>query len=315
MSQENLAPRGDQLATHIANGELRIIEVFGIKNFAERTTFPLSDPWSVIMRTTIEQLGRQGRLDGHDVFEPGIGDARNIAAMAKFTDSIGRVLGVDIDPIALAAAEHNLYYLSSTLTQKSDLHPADAIELLVDKHAKSERLCGWTFVCLPQSPQGDNTADAYELSDLLNPYLEKWDTYGLPLNAVILDYLGRVAADDLNVLLILSGRVPSQIREQLIHTTGWAINAEHQTTSPIQQDPDTGIAWVIDFDDGERFFERRDGLFVPLPAYEAEQRRQEALQSGADRDGLNVYHHLSVYELQPNPARQSQYWSFGEDDL
>ena len=264
----------------------------------ETLDFPLHDPWSLFMRGVVARVRQRRGFEGQLVTELGIGDGRNIREAGR---GVKEVLGVDIEEWRLKAAGVNLVTGPARLEIPVELWRAEAVEFLrnfgtIGRH----RLSGWAFMCLPQSPSGLNFADRYDGSLTLNSYHADWDRSGLTLNAGALDNLRKVAGD-LRTLIILSDRVPADIRIRLINQTGWQIERQVQTSEPIQQDPDTGIGWVSQIDDGGRFYELvAPKQYSSISATEAEKRRLESLVSGLGRDRLNVFHHLTVYQLRPH---------------
>lgn len=260
----------------------------------ETPDFPTSDPWSLAFRRVLENLEESGYFDGQHVTEFGVGDGRNLIIPKKARS----LLGVDIDLWRLEGAKHNIdtHGKKKTPVMLSHSHVIDYLGTLARNDSKID---GRVIMCLPQSPAGGNNADKYQVMDELKPYEQEWGKYGLTLNAGVLSLLRSVATDDLRTVMILSDRVPPHIHQQLFQATGWEVERFFPTEEPVQQDPDTPIAWVGAFDDGERFYEYADGAFYPIPAEEAEQRRQESVDNGTGREGLNVYHHLSIYCLRP----------------
>lgn len=260
----------------------------------ETLDFPKDDPWSKTTREVISQIRREGRFIGQSVTELGIGDGRNIREAGR----VGEVLGVDIERWRLGVASNNLIKGSDPLSVPVELWKADAVEFLQEfKQTGRERLSGWVIMCLPQSPSGENAADTYDGLATLSSYRSEWDKYGLSLNAATLDQLRQVASRDLRVLVTLNDRVPFEPKESMFSQTGWSIESQFQTQEPIQQDPDTGIEWVAAVDDGQRFYELTSKGHSPISAIEAERRRLVSLASGEGRDGLNVYHNLTIFEL------------------
>ncbi len=257
--------------------------------------FPPSDPWSRHTREVIKGIAAEGRFQNHVVTELGIGDGRNILYAGG---GLAGVVGVDIDSWRLDLASYNLRDIAQTTPV--EFWEGDAVGLLDQWGRSGERIPGWIIACLPQSPQAESTADGYDAdSDALAAYRE-WNVFGLSLNAAVLDKLRQVTYPASRTLIVLSDRIPPHIKEQLFERTGWDVENVYQTRTPIQQDPDTGIEYVAAYDDGERFYERReDGFFTPISATEAEKRRIGSMDSGAERAELNVYHHVSLYELSP----------------
>lgn len=277
--------------------------------FEETADFPREDPWSELTREVIEGLKRDGRFDGQNFFEAGLGDGRNALLALDIAGEGGasRLTGIELDDWRLAAAARNLT-VAGVDPDRLNLHQADVVEWLqADGHA----IRGWSLACLPQAPRiaTENDADGYQEFHSLDPFhgmtLEgrSVDTYGLTLNAAYLTALRRRAEPgDLNALLTLSDRVPPTVLNQLFANTGWEIAEIYPSEEPVQQDPDTGIGWIASFDDGERFHEKDgDGQFAPIPVQVAEARRRSSLVTYGEeaRDQLNVYHGLAVYHLQP----------------
>lgn len=265
--------------------------------------FPTADPWSYFFRKTVAGLRDEGEFDGRIVTEFGAGDLRNLRILG------GRISGfraVEIDPERLRIGAANLVLHKELRLLPHDLIEGDAVAFLDEWREEAKgQIDGWVFMCLPQSPQGDNSADKYDPNAALAKYKD-WDRYGLTLNVAVLDKLRQVASDDLNVLVVNSHRVSQEVRQQAIVSTGWSIASEY-ISPQIQQDPDTGIGWIVEagIDDGTRFYERlNSGLLRPISAVEAELRRVEAVESGRGRQRFNVFHQLSFYHLRPNHAKQ-----------
>ncbi len=256
--------------------------------------FPVSDPWSLHLRRSIAGLRARRVFNGTSVTELGIGDGRNIREVGS---SVAGILGVDIERWRVEVAALNLADYAAKLP--IELWVGDAISYLQELKGTGENVSGWAIMCLPQSPEGINLADRYDGASNLSAYRTDWEIAGLTLNAAVLDYLRQVADQTLRALIILSDRIPEEIKHSLFVRTGWEVEQATRTPEPIQQDPDTGIAWVSRVDDGRRFFERIDGYFEPVTAFDAEQRRKVSLESGLGREVLNLYHHLTVYQLRP----------------
>ena len=287
-----------------------IIEFHGQPTrWIETSDFPVDDPWSQHTRRVISGIRAQGGFRS-DLFEAGVGDGRNIITAGAHLDG-RKIVGVDLDGWRLDIARENFTNLKVP-DERITLHEEDAVSFIKDL-PDSQNLRGWAVACLPQAPgsETDNHADGFDpsLESLKNVrglqlLGHDVDQVGLTLNAAFLKVLrGRVLSDSLNLLLTISDRVPPGIKRDLFEKTGWEVVGMYRTANPIQQDPDTGITFVENFDDGKRFFERNGGgVFESISAREAEKRRSASEQNGG-RYSLNVYHHLSVYHLQPAPTK------------
>ena len=266
----------------------------------ETADFPQDDPWSRHMTSVITSLREAGEFLGKEVTEFGVGDARNLIRAGQ---GITRFTAVDIDEWRLAIGLGNLANNPLTESTPTEGWDKDAISVLNGWAQEGKRISGVVLACLPQSPDGQNSADRYKEDDPLYEHYQQWNQFGLTLNAALLTTLKPLVTSETNVLLMLSDRVPAETRERLIKSTGWQIEAEYLTETPIQQDPDTGISWVEKFDDGKRFYEKTStSLFAPIDAETAETRRRHSIASGGGREELNVYHNLSVYKLSPRPT-------------
>lgn len=261
----------------------------------ETKDFPISDPWSVYLREILGKTRDQGVFTGQPVTEFGIGDGRNVRVLGLHPTS---VLGVDVENWRVGVAGANLTTDPDFSKTPLELWSADAVDFLQESKKAGNRINGWVVMCLPQSPDGLNTADKYDRSPLLNDYRRDWEAAGLTLNAAVLDNLRSVVDPNLRALIILSDRVPKEIREELFIRTGWQVEQRYVTEFPIQQDPDTGIGWVAKIDDGQGFYEAvSPDQYFPISAIEAETRRLKSFYSGLGRFDLNVYHHLNVYQV------------------
>lgn len=254
--------------------------------------FPVSDPWSLHLRRAVADLRTRGDFNGISVTELGIGDGRNIREVGS---GVTGVLGIDIERWRVEAAVLNL--AEHAAKSSFELWVGDAVTYLQELKRSKTSIGGWALMCLPQSPEGLNSADRYDGASNSAAYRTDWEMSGLTLNAAVLDHLRQVADQTLRVLIILSDRVPDEIKHSLFTITGWEVEQATRTPEPIQQDPDTGIAWVSRVDDGRRFYEKVGNSYNPITAIEAELRREQSLQSGLGREVLNVYHGLTVYQL------------------
>lgn len=273
---------------------LGMIKVDGVTYpHLETPDFPKSDPWSRQLRKVIEGFRRSNSFKGEMLTELGIGDGRNIREAGS---GLLRVVGVDIEEWRVQTAAVNLITGSHPIDAPVDLYVGDAVDFL---RGQKEDMSGWVLMCLPQSPEGINSADRYDGLGSLDSYRRDWEYSGLTLNAAALDSLRAVSDANLRALVILSDRVPDEIKSDLFFKTGWQIENKFSTAEPVQQDPDTGISWVSKIDDGRRFYEKSHADFRPISAVEAEARRQESLASGKGREKLNVYHGLTVYNIKP----------------
>lgn len=274
------------------------IEVEGVRiPHLETLDFPRRDPWSLLMRRAIRDRRDLGAFKGKDVTELGVGDGRNLREVGV---GISGAVGIDIELWRLRIAGMNLVTGKHPLTVETELWSGDAVAFLERyREIGKQNVSGWVLACLPQSPAGLNFADRYDGSSLLDSYRSNWERSGLTLNAAVLDNLRPLADSDLRVLIILSDRVPDETKVELFARTGWEVEQKVRPKEPIQQDPDTGIAWVSKIDDGRRFYERIAQDYQPISAIEAERRRLKSMESGLGRKDLNVYHGLTVYQLQP----------------
>ena len=280
-------------------GSLPVLE---LKNgeyapWEEAIDFKLIDRWSRHFRESLRRIRKKGGFRG-DFFEAGIGDGRNVLA-AGVHEGDGKIRGVELEGWRLYLTRHNLGTTLEIPESRLELHEGDVVEYL--DNLQGERLTGWGVACLPQAPgiETSNTADGYnpDMLSLQNVRDMKLnghpiDELGLTLNAAFLKALRqKVDANDFNLALTLSGRVPRTLHEELFTQTGWKIVEAYPTEEPIQQDPDTGVDYVKAFDDGRRFYAMNsDDSYREIPAVEAERRRIA---------GLDVYHHLLVYHVRP----------------
>lgn len=282
-------------------------------DWSETKDFPINDPWSFHTRGVIQKLSKRGVFQG-DFFEAGVGDGRNVVAAGMEKNEF-KITGVDLDPWRLELAKKNLKKVGIN-ESRLDLRQGDVISIL-DEMPSNEKIKGWGIACLPQAPwiETINHADGYDgltsLQDARKLMLKdhKVDDVGLTLNAAFLNSLRQKADVDFNLLLTLSDRVPEEIKRELFLKTGWRVNEEYRTKEPIQQDPDTGVAFAKSFDDGKCFLEKDNDSYKYISAIEAERRRKACLNSGFGRDSLNVYHYLTVYHLKLNSNEKTVYES------
>jgi hypothetical protein len=262
----------------------------------ETTDFPISDPWSQKMMSTIHDLRGDGFFTDLPVLELGVGDGRETIQAAQDTTDI---TVVDLEGWRLNLALKNFKQHEKIMAQPITAFEGDAVALLQEWDTVNPgKRIGTVIACLPQSLEGENAADTIKDNPRLDPYRDQWDEHGLTLNAAALDALQQHSEGASRVLLMLNHRIQSKYRLAMIQETGWEVVDRYKTEFPIQQDPDTGVERTIKNDDGRRFYERQNsGLYVPISAAEAEARRKNSIADGKGREELNVLHHLSVYDL------------------
>lgn len=297
---------------NISNG-LRTLEIGNRAVEIHQTPdFPVEDPWSTHTRSVLQKLHEGDELRGN-IFEAGVGDGRNLFAVDIHERGRGipEVTGVDIDGWRLDLAKRNLAE-ARVSSERVVFHQGDVVDLL-HRRTSGEPISGTGIACLPQAPMAEtsNYADGFDPAQAslqgvkgLEIRGRSVDQYGLTLNAAFLEALrGRVARSNFTLLLTLSDRVPQDVREELFEKTGWRSVREFPTEKPVQQDPDTGVSYVAPYDDGNRFFEMTEGgMFVPISAREAEEKRIVSVQNGG-RDTLNVHHHITVAQLVPDATK------------
>jgi|SRR3989344_5169888 len=309
------------------------------------------DPWSVFFRKVIRILSRNHLFTNKEVTEFGVGDGRNLEIIIDDEGvPVKKLRGLDIAKDKIKKATSNL--LNFISREQLELEEADVIDYLYNWREQlvagnKKPLEGVAIMCLPQAPHlnghEQTIADAYDLngSRLKQFISEEWppdwahhmEQHGLTLNAAVMELLHDVTTEDFRLVLILSNRLPIEVRENMIQQCGWLIEEKYMTadSTPVQQDPDTVISWVSEngIDDGRRFFERieipdsDEVVYAPISAEVAETRRllarkkaaEEELRTGQKVDArkfLNVYHHLSIYVVKRNGAVESQTGMFDQ---
>ncbi len=262
--------------------------------------FPSDDPWSVDFREAVAALWRQTHFSDQSVWEFGVGDGRNlIVARGIRGVPLRKVHGIDIDDWRLDLAAGNLERTGisgETPVSLFHMHALDYLRALKDSYGNNS-LKGVVLMCLPQSPEGGNSADTYDQSGLGRYRL--WDIFGLSLNAAVLDNLQPVAHRETIALVMLSGRVPEEIRLDMLHTTGWSVEQEFGSL-PVQQDPDTGIRYVEGYATEGVFWEVDEYRnYQPISTAEAIRRWEQCRAYGGGRDTLNVFHTVHEYLISP----------------
>ncbi len=271
----------------------------------ETVEFDTLDDWSLGFRGGISDLKGWGEFNGKEVTELGAGDIRNIRLVA---DVIAYYRAIELSRNRLAIARANIAQDPLLQQVGHELIEGDAVEWLDTwpREKGSKRLTGWVFICLPQSPEGDDTTDIYDpRAQRLAPYINPWDRYGLTLNAAVLHKLRAIVDPERSdVFIVNSHRVAEDVRLGVIEWAGWRKHDEI-ISKPIHQDPNTGIGWIHrnGIDDGKRFYEETpSGGLRYLRADVAETRRLEAMRDNSPRQNLNVLHQLSFYWLKPAPS-------------
>jgi hypothetical protein len=267
--------------------------------FHEAPSFLLLNPWSRFFREVLLQWRDEMHFWGKDIRELGLGDARNLFSLGH---TVGTVAGIDADPSMLLLASANIPQLDFPV----DLYCGDAVAFV--KQA-DEIWHGCVLLCLPQTPPQEHSENILVGTfQIDNPYLapyRRWKESGMQLIAATLGELIQRAHQDLQVLLLLSGRIPVTERLDMIEQTGWTIQRIFATdeTNIAQQSASVSIAYTKQYSATPEplFWEKTpQGTFVPIDPIEAEHRRMVAYQRD-DKD-LNVYHHLYVYVLAPGTA-------------
>ena len=92
----------------------------------------------------------------------------------------------------------------------------------------------------------DSPADTYH-EELLPEFAQKYNRWGLGLNAAVLGTLVNHVGNYTDVSAVFSGRVPENVIRDMINELGWKVVEVVQTPEPIQQDPDTDIAFVSEY--------------------------------------------------------------------
>ena len=206
-----------------------------------------TDPWSDFYQKAVVGLANTGLFNDQTVFEIGMGDGRlsrlAVAASNKKGFSVKEIIGVDVTKPRLALAHHNLKDLGVPV----QLIQGDAIDSLEAwEELGNEQFSGVALICLPQVPRQEDKdagADVYDGRPSHNLFVETWEKYGLTLNAGVLTRLSEKSTKDAQSLLVLSGRLPKNIREQLISETGW--NSKGIVTQGrVKQDLDTPLDWM-----------------------------------------------------------------------
>lgn len=260
----------------------------------EMNEFPIIDGWSQLMIDAIEDQAYRGNLDGRTILGLGIGDSRNERVAAN-VGNIEEIIGLDSYPNKLPLAFKNLEddeIIKEKINQGGvRLYEGDAVDFLLNwNDLEKDSFSGTAFICLPQA-KGDGTgSDIDKEVESHKPFKEKWDQYGLTLNAATLTRLKGVSNNNAEVLLVLSGRLPEDIRKKLIIETGWHNNGI-VVEGIVRQDPDTPLNWMNgiakDIDDGSCFYADEAGK-QSIPILKAILMHER---------GKAVYHDVYVYRL------------------
>ncbi|MBI4973328.1 hypothetical protein HZC27_01830 [Candidatus Roizmanbacteria bacterium] len=273
------------------------------------TTFDFTDvdPWFRLLADYNEAHPKQ--FTGRTYLELGIGGGLQAVAaltgLEKRLDlpPITKITGIDIDAWRLNIAAQNLDRFSRT---PYTLYQGDAVRWIEEQQEKIIDTAA--IMCLPQAPLPksatlrdghDSTADTYH-EELLPKFAQKYNRWGLGLNAAVLGALIKHVGNNTDVSAVFSGRVPENVIRDMVYELGWKIVNVVQTAEPIQQDPDTDISYVGKYAEEsyeDLFYEKLPGgKFGPIQADEAERRLRLADKS---RDNFNVYHHVAVWHLEP----------------
>lgn len=271
--------------------------------FLETTDFRLDNPWSSFFRSVLTQLRDEARFSGKIVRELGVGDARNLFYLG---DDLREVVGIDAHQPALQLATENVAHLPFPV----DLYLGDAVAFVKQP---GEAWGGVVIACLPQTPIQDSSENklvgAFHPE---NPHIASyaaWKASGLQLIAATLGELSKRAKNDLQVLILLSGRIPTSERMEMIHTTGWAVRQTIATDASniAQQSEDVSVAYTYRYatTSEQLFWEKTTtGMLSPIDPITAEQRRLVSHQASI-KEKPNVYYHLYAYVLEPDARETS----------
>lgn len=266
--------------------------------------FPDIDPWFKWLADDIEE--HPERFANRKYLEFGIGGGLQVIAALEgfkkkaYLPKILDITGIDIKGYKLNIAAWNLNQFSTPFT----LYKEDAVQWI---EGQREKIINTAIVmCLPQAPlekakpkKFRSSADTYSL-DLLPKFAKKYNRWGLGLNAAVLGTLIQHVGEATDVSAVFSGRVPENVIRNMLSDLGWRVIDIAETPEPIQQDSDTDISYVKKYENKSLenlFFEKLlNGGFSPISAKEAENR---LLAAKGKRDNLNVYHHVSVWHLEP----------------
>ncbi len=272
--------------------------------FLETVEFRLDNPWSSFFRSVLTQLRDEAQFSGKDVKELGVGDARNFFYLGN---ELKGSAGIDAHQPALQLAAENVAHLKFLV----DLYLGDVVAFIKQP---GEAWGGVVIACLPQTPTQDSSENKLVGTfNPENPHLEpyaQWKESGLQLMAATLGELSKRAKKDLQVLIVLSGRVPTSERGDMIRATGWAIRRIFATNelNIAQQSESVSVAYAqIYADNSENLFwgKTANGSLAPIDPIEAEKRRLISHQSST-KGKPNVYYHLYAYLLEPNKRKLSR---------
>lgn len=260
----------------------------------EMNEFPTNDGWSKLMMSAIVDQAAKGNFDGRTILGLGIGDGRNerlAANLANVGDIIGMDYYVDKLPLVFKNFENDEIIKKKIAQGRVRLYEGDAVDFLLNwKKLEKNYFSGTAFICLPQA-KGDGTgSDIDKDVESHKPFRKKWDRYGLTLNAATLTRLSEISTGDAQALLVLSGRLPEEIRDKLIRETGW-VNKGIVEKGIVKQDGDTPLSWMneiaSEIDDGRCFFADAEGK-QPISILKAISMHER---------GEEVYHNVYVYQL------------------
>jgi hypothetical protein len=273
------------------------VEQTGIP-FLETVGFRLDNPWSSFFRSVLAQLRDDAHFSGKEVRELGTGDARNFFYVGN---EIRAAAGIDAHPPALHLAMENITHLAFSV----QLYLGDAVAFVKQP---GEAWGGIVMACLPQTPIHDSSEN--KLVGTFNPEnphiaaYAKWKESGLQLVAAALGELSKRAKQDLQVLVLLSGRVPTSERVSMLRETGWIIRRVFRTDEAtiVQQSESVSVAYTRHYANGNEqlFWEKTEAsLLLPIDPIEAEKRRLLSHLSSSQAPP-NVYYHLYTYMVEPD---------------
>jgi hypothetical protein len=266
------------------------------------TQFPDTDPWGIMKRDVITAHASKGGFDGRVILEGGIGAGGNVIACGK---NIAGIIGVEIDKELISLAEYNLSNIRPNIPRA--IINSDIVDYLSSFEGKFE---GTAIFCLPQSKSDESDGLEGSINSITDTYsivrdhgLEKFDKYGLNLNAAALQSLGQISTSQTDCFIILNGRIPENEIYKMFQHTGWI--PQERIENIVQQDPDTDISWMREIQDEARFMDK-DGYRIDFG--DAYGRLLNAMNESLGnveearkilRAHGDVRHKLMVYRLSP----------------
>lgn len=246
-------------------------------SISRRPNVFLPDEWTQAFAAGLEKLPSLQAVN-RSVLEVGVGTGVVMAGLLTQPQTPLEYIGVDICGDAIQSAQA----LADKHEWRVKLKASDLLTNMTDAEL---HYVTHIVACIPQVPAKVDLSEADNSAHYYLPQGSTWDSFGLGLNAALLDQ-ARNRAPQASVTLNLSGRPGLERLNELFREYGYNAEVVHETM--VSQHGDTSLRSLADLEcDGCAPFE--------FYADEAGQQRISAVQAEARRlNQAPVFHKIYV---------------------